>query len=64
MAPVVNADLTQTLPDHDMAFADLPKTKLCSYCYFRLPQPMESTPYSGHDESFVGPYQDAQTGPW
>lgn len=59
---VINANWTQALPQRDIAFADLPKTYLCSYCYLSLLQAIQSTPYSNYDESFVGPYQDAQKG--
>lgn len=59
---VVNANWTQSLPNHDIAFNMLPKANLCSICFLGLLRAIESTPYSNYDESFVTPYQDAQKG--
>ena len=53
---------TWTLPAYDVSLPDIPKPYLCSNCYLKLLQSIQSTPYSNYDGSFVEPYKAAQAG--
>lgn len=63
LGPDLYANWTSQLTQgQDTSLADLPKDKLCSYCFMSLLRALQSTPYSNYDYTMADQFAAAQQG--